>query len=259
MREKHSEYIGKKFGQLTVIEVVRDKHSQLKANCHCECGKDSKVFLSNLKSGRTKSCGHLEAANRKRYTDLTNQKFGSLVVVRPTSLRQNGTVVWSCHCDCGREVLATKRQLVKGHKKSCNKHKYEKLVGQRFASLEVLTVDLKTKQARCRCDCGKEIQTRIYNVLDGHTKSCGHLKKQSHLTSVNGTTLESLKTKVSKSNTSGYKGVSQTRNGKWVAYITLRRKRYHLGIFDSIDEAVEARKAAEEEMYQPILKHSLSN
>ena len=47
--------------------------------------------------------------------------------------------------------------------------------------------------------------------------------------------------KISKRNTSGYKGVSQCRvSGQWKAYITLNLKRTHLGYFSSVEEAYEA-------------------
>jgi len=49
-----------------------------------------------------------------------------------------------------------------------------------------------------------------------------------------------------KNNTSGYKGVSSNkRNGKWQAFIHYSYKRYYLGDFIAIEDAVEARKQAE--------------
>lgn len=47
-------------------------------------------------------------------------------------------------------------------------------------------------------------------------------------------------------NTSGYVGVQlYTRTGRWTANIEVKGKRIYLGYFDTIEEAVEARKAAE--------------
>lgn len=34
---------------------------------------------------------------------------------------------------------------------------------------------------------------------------------------------------------------------KWMAYVQVNKKRKHLGLFDSIDEAVAARRQAEKE------------
>lgn len=37
-----------------------------------------------------------------RFNDLTNNKFGRLVAIRPTVKRgADGSVVWECMCECG--------------------------------------------------------------------------------------------------------------------------------------------------------------
>jgi hypothetical protein len=51
--------------------------------------------------------------------------------------------------------------------------------------------------------------------------------------------------KIRRNNTSGVMGVNPHRNGRWVASITLDYRKTHLGVFDSFDDAVAARKAAE--------------
>lgn len=51
-------------------------------------------------------------------------------------------------------------------------------------------------------------------------------------------------------NTSGVKGVHHVkRNNKWVARISYKGERIVLGTFDSFDEAVKARKIAEEKYF----------
>lgn len=52
--------------------------------------------------------------------------------------------------------------------------------------------------------------------------------------------------KISKSNTSGRKGVSfSNKEGKWKAYITSNHKKIRLGTFKTYAEAVQAREVAE--------------
>lgn len=52
-----------------------------------------------------------------------------------------------------------------------------------------------------------------------------------------------LNSKIRVDNTSGYKGVSfNKRYNKWESYITINYKRIHLGKFDTIEEAIQARK-----------------
>lgn len=47
-------------------------------------------------------------------------------------------------------------------------------------------------------------------------------------------------------NTSGFRGVSQTKNGKWKVMIGLQRRRYYLGTFDTMAEAIAVRLEAEQ-------------
>ena len=50
------------------------------------------------------------------------------------------------------------------------------------------------------------------------------------------------------------KGVSKYKNGKFRAYINLKRKQIHLGFFNTIEEAQEARKEAEKVFFQPLIE-----
>ena len=52
------------------------------------------------------------------------------------------------------------------------------LVGQKFGKLTVLNINKRKKvYCICKCDCGKITQTRKDSLLNGHTKSCGCLQK----------------------------------------------------------------------------------
>ncbi len=56
---------GKSFGRLTVIENDRMEKGVRWALCLCECGKESDVRVSDLRSGNTRSCGCLFKDTRK--------------------------------------------------------------------------------------------------------------------------------------------------------------------------------------------------
>lgn len=47
--------IGKKFGKLTVLNVIDANGSKVK--CICDCGNEKIAYLGNIKAGRTTSCG----------------------------------------------------------------------------------------------------------------------------------------------------------------------------------------------------------
>jgi len=80
--------IGKTFTRLNVIDVDEIKTTQKKRTyyfCQCECGNTVSVMSSQLLNGHTKSCGCLQKEsvrklnqNKKKYNqyDLTSQQFG---------------------------------------------------------------------------------------------------------------------------------------------------------------------------------------
>lgn len=51
---------------------------------------------------------------------------------------------------------------------------------------------------------------------------------------------------LNKNNSSGFKGVRLHKCGRWVARITVNRKEYHLGLFDTAEEAHAAYASAAE-------------
>lgn len=59
---------------------------------------------------------------------------------------------------------------------------------------------------------------------------------------------------VQNNNTSGHKGISWNKiQQQWHAYLWIKRKRYHLGYFDKLEDAIKARKAAEQTILAPAL------
>ena len=66
------EWIGKQFGKLTVVEYAGKWDGIHHWKCRCECGNDTVVTQSNLKSGHTISCGCMMDPSRTRnYVDGT--------------------------------------------------------------------------------------------------------------------------------------------------------------------------------------------
>lgn len=135
------------------------------------------------------------------------------------------------------------------------------LTGQRFGRLTVLrpaeNVGGKTAWV-CRCDCGKEVIVKSTSLQTGHTKTCGHRRGAGNplgLTLAEGTCVEMLQTKkVQKNNTSGMRGVEWLPDRRqWKATICFKRKRYYLGCYSAFEDAVEARKQAEDELYGSFL------
>ena len=113
----------------------------------------------------------------------------------------------------------------------------------------------------CRCACGKELELSYNNIMYTHQVSCGCRKRaheqklNTYLTHVAGTSVEMLRSrKIPADNTSGCKGVYWIR-GKWVAKIVFRKKAWYLGAFDSFEDAVRARREAEEVLFDGAADH----
>lgn len=197
--------------------------------------------------------------------DLTGQRLGKLTVLEPTDQRSNRSKVWRCRCDCGNEIFADTRQLMRG-KSSCGcgkkppdprGRKPKTLLGLRFGRL----VPLKATKERdykgsiywlCRCDCGKEVKVSEDQLVHGGYTSCGCRKKEINdglkdsLTFVDGTCVEWLRARKHRNdNTSGAQGVARRSDGRYVAYIGFKGTRYYLGVYKEYEEAVQIRGEAE--------------
>lgn len=142
------------------------------------------------------------------------------------------------------------------------------LTGQRYGQLTVLrpaeNIGNRTAWV-CRCDCGRETIVKTAHLRNGHVKSCGCLADeinsaknggiQCRLTYIDGTCVEMLQAKsVRKNNTSGVPGVDWLKTAqRWRASICFKGKRYYLGKFSHFEDAVHARKRAEELTHEAFL------
>lgn len=61
----------------------------------------------------------IKKANQKLIVDISNQRFGRLIALKPTEYRDYGRVMWECKCDCGNIVFVRGSSLRTGNTKSC--------------------------------------------------------------------------------------------------------------------------------------------
>lgn len=120
MRERQ-EVIGKKFGRLQVIQMVGQRitarHPKFK--CVCNCGNYCIKSEVSLKTGREPSCGCAAKDFQRQKYDLTGQRFGKLLVIRPKESTKKRHITWDCLCDCGNQTTAVGVYLRSGSKQSC--------------------------------------------------------------------------------------------------------------------------------------------
>lgn len=214
-------------------------------------------------------------------------KIGRWEILCPAPSKQ-GASMYTCRCECGsiKDVCAKNLKYKKTLSCGCyardavrdnapkrikNKNKLD-LTGKKFGELTVI----KKENAKtgvnakwlCSCSCGNTTVVIQSGLTSGCTTSCGcvHKKKASgrikkNMGIVEGTNVSHiLSKKVSKSNTSGIRGVSfRKAKGKYQAYIGFKGKLYNLGYFSDIKEAAEARKKAEDEIYGDFLNWYFTN
>lgn len=150
------------------------------------------------------------------------------------------------------------------------------LTGKRFGRLTVIERDYETQKKKhsngtywkCKCDCGNETSVASGNLKSRKVKSCGclyienSLKQVSNLINrrkkvlVEHTDLENIASnKPSKNNKSGVKGVF-FNNGKqkWMAVLEFKGEKVLNKYFKNKQDAINARKEAEEKYFKPILE-----
>jgi hypothetical protein len=54
-----------------------------------------------------------------KLNDITNQRFGYLVALRPAGRAKSGNVLWLCQCDCGEQSTPLGSHLIMGIIHSC--------------------------------------------------------------------------------------------------------------------------------------------
>ena len=142
------------------------------------------------------------------------------------------------------------------------------LTGQRFGKLIAMAPAENIGRYtawRCRCDCGQEAVVTTKHLRDGRRTSCGcdiknfgaslDVLGRSSLTYVDGTCVEMIRASTLRcNNTSGVPGVDWLkRKQRWRASICFKGRRHYLGCYQNFDDAVQARKQAEEELFLPFL------
>lgn len=151
-------------------------------------------YFPNLSKRDIKSIASrmgIKSNNPGHRIDLTNQKFGRLIVLEIDHIDKNSTVFWKCRCECGKECIARSSMLRNGKKQSCGCLKREVAskknavdhCGERFGMLTAIErfPNYQGKGRtyyRCVCDCGNERFVSSSGLVSGKTKTCGCLSRK---------------------------------------------------------------------------------
>ncbi|MCE3203400.1 hypothetical protein [Paenibacillus sonchi] len=204
-----------KYNRLKVICELPTKNKKRQVLCRCDCGVERAFDWSKVRTGQTKSCGCYgrEMLKPNDIKDLTGQVFGRLTALRPDEGK-----------DSGGSIIWT-----------------------------------------CRCKCGREVHVPSRDLISGNTKSCGcllsdhtvSLQANNEQYTIDGVFVPILTKKVATNNVTGVKGVSvqhlKIGRVRYIATITIKGKRHYLGVFDRLEDAVDARRKAEEIYHKPYI------
>lgn len=196
-------------------------------------------------------------------------QYGHWTVVE--EVNKNNKRYWQCKCICGNEKVVIQSALVSGKSKSCGCKKESRsvvdLTGKVFGRLTVNRLSHKENKRsvwNCKCECGNHIQVKGSYLTQGEVRSCGCLKREVnninlkdklHEKYVDDVNTSLLTQKIKSNNTSGVKGVSQHKaSGKWDAYISVNKRRIHLGRYINKVDAIRKRQEAELKYHKPYLE-----
>lgn len=259
------------------ITVINKRgRTERKWPCRCDCGTEKYILERSLLYSGTKSCGCIGWQNsvKARAHDLHDKTYGELEVLsiatdHPKDNRRG--IWWRCRCSCGTEVDVLASLLVTGRKTHCgcktNPHYHTvDITGKKFDRLTA-KYPLSERDRKgaviwhCVCECGNEVDVSYNTLVYTSVRSCGCWKRKREsklgdlITRVDGTSIDMIKSKkIPSHNTSGVKGV-YFQKGKWIAKVVFQKKQYHLGKYDTIEEAAEARKDAEELLFDGAASH----
>ena len=217
--------------------------------------------------------------------DLTEKKFNRLTVIKRAENTKNGAARWLCKCDCGNtnHIIVTSRNLISGHTKSCG---CLQDISRIKSHKKYNTYDLSGEYGIGYTSKGESFYFDLedYNKIKDY---CWRINKDNYVVTKNGTMFHRIVTecplnylvdhkhgertrndnrkynlrictnlennknqKIKLTNTSGTTGVVwNKKNNKWIAQITVNYKNIYLGSFINFEDAVKARKEAEEKYF----------
>ena len=157
---------------------------------------------------------------KSKVVDVTGQKFGKLKVIKFLGINERHRAIWECECECGNIKVYELQDLKKNKSCGCERYKTEKYINASIKN-----------------------QKRAYEAY--HNK---YIIDGVNVAIINNNKLQS-------NNKSGVKGVHwDKKREKWVAQIQFKNKNYSLGRYENKEDAIDARKEAEEKLHKDFLR-----
>lgn len=257
-------------------------------HCICDCGTEKDVLQSSLLSGKSMSCGcfHKEAVSAN-FVDITGKTFGRWTVLHKEDT-SNG-IRWYCRCICGTERLVNGAALRNGSSVSCGCYTKERTKETCIKRKMHNTYDLTkeygigylsngmpfyfdkedydlvrnlywqlsdTGYLVSKLPEGKHVRFHriVMKVDDPKIKidHIGHnlLDNRKGSLRIISNSMNTANGKLRTTNSSGHTGVFWIKGrNKWRAEIVVNYKNIYLGYYDNINDAIAARKIAEDKYF----------
>lgn len=211
----------------------------------------------------------------KEEPGLTGQRFGRYTVIGPDGTATGGKRRWLCRCDCGKTGSVLESNLKSGHSSSCGCKKSRDLAGCRVGRLTVLERSdqyasrgkRRVPLWKCRCDCGAITYKATDTLTNPSQSMCGECagnyaaaKARAAAGYMDGTQLSRIiNPSPASGNAAEIRGVYfDPKSRKYRARLKLQGRMHNLGSFSTLEEAVSARRAAEEDIFGAfLLQHGL--
>lgn len=259
-------------------EWIENGRKFVEATCEL-CGEHiNKIRKEALKGKNARQCLCVRP-KIDRTPIAPGSKYGRLTVLYKDDTHKDGkTVRWFVECDCGTVKSLQSSSFKNGSVKSCGCYK-EELLGRAIeqhgmsGTKEHSTWCGIVSRTQYECASTREWYydkgigmsdewrksfTKFYEdmgpcpegfTIDRIDPAGDYCKENCRWASIE---LQSINKGRFKNNTSGTTGVSQTKTGSYVAYIYWKWERIHLGTFKTIEEAIDARKQAEEKYWSEV-------
>lgn len=220
------------------------------------------------------------------------ETYGKIKVLEVDSPKsEHRAKTYLCKClSCGRNFVTWGQDILKNQDIGCipcrsvarNRKREDDArshIGNVYNNLKIVEFDgLKRTEGRkygdylhpwvkCECQkCGEISSIPLNRVKSDGARQCEKCSDEENLErgrqisraeSVEGTKISAIdgRRKTNKNSSTGHTGVSYHDSaGKYRAYIYFKRKQYYLGLYDTLEGAVAARKAAEKRVYGDFLK-----
>ena len=229
------------------------------------------------------------------YIDLTGQKFGRLTVIRKAENPSEAHIKWLCECECGNFITTRGTSLRSGITKSCGCLVSDKIrewnkankkcnvydltgdygIGYASNTNEPFYFDLEDYDKikdyywsantdgymYSTCDDEYILMHRLIIDENNPEMQVDHFnrnRKDNRKENLKSVTPQhnNWNRGMNQNNKSGVTGVRWNKKAeKWIAYIM----RKHLGTFNSFEDAVKARKRAEQKYFGEYSYNNINN